>query len=381
MRAVRTVRVVWLVLGLGCLFALPAAARLAGSGWSVQRTPNRKHPPNSRLNAVSCVSATWCTAVGASDNFSEYVVLAERWNGRKWKVQRVPNPVGAKKSGLIAVSCASARACVAVGGSVGNALVERWNGRKWTIQRTPKPTRLSDSQLLGVSCVSAGACIAVGNVDVGDQTVPLAERWNGRTWRLMRARDPYGAVSAVLRGVSCTSQRACTAVGSSDAFGTLVERWDGKQWTIQPSPNAPTGHAYYSRYSELDGVSCASARSCIAVGDWVQGRGEAPLSERWNGHKWTLEAPVNRGGGTTLMGVSCTGPRACTAVGNNGTPVAERWNGTKWERQSARDPMGDGSFGGVSCISKNRCISAGDYRDYRREPDVDRTLVERWTSG
>jgi hypothetical protein len=44
------------------------------------------------------------------------LTLAEAWNGTRWVVQTAPDPSGAVYgSGLEAVSCSSATACVAVG--------------------------------------------------------------------------------------------------------------------------------------------------------------------------------------------------------------------------------------------------------------------------
>ncbi|MGD0085295.1 MAG: hypothetical protein ABSD78_19215 [Acidimicrobiales bacterium] len=88
---------------------------------------------NSGLSGVSCTSATACTAVGDSYNSADIdVTLAEAWNGTKWAVEPTPNPTGAENSGLSAVSCISATACTAVGTYVNSTftnltLVERYS--------------------------------------------------------------------------------------------------------------------------------------------------------------------------------------------------------------------------------------------------------------
>src|ERR1039458_10698773 len=57
--------------------------------------------------------------------------------------------------------------------------------------------------LSGVSCVSVGACIAVGDMKNGAGTkVTLAERWNGRRWSVQATPNPAGALSADLGGGS-----------------------------------------------------------------------------------------------------------------------------------------------------------------------------------
>ena len=62
------------------------------------------------------------------------------------------------------------------------------------------------------------------------------------------------------------SVREIWAVGSSssDAGNTLqtvVERWNGKRWSLVPSPNVPG-----SIYSSLGGIAAKSASEIWAVG-------------------------------------------------------------------------------------------------------------------
>ena len=70
--------------------------------------------------------------------------IAEHWDGSRWTVQHLPvPPVPPGEEPLVlpaSVSCASATACVTVGGSQAATMAERWNGTTWTIQRTPNPT-------------------------------------------------------------------------------------------------------------------------------------------------------------------------------------------------------------------------------------------------
>jgi hypothetical protein len=111
-------------------------------------------------------------------------MLALRWNGRKWTVQRIPNLPAGAASGLSAVSCASARACTAVGQRLvqgrrtahAATLAEHWNGRKWRIQHTRDPRRSLGRSFPGVSCSSARVCTAVGLRTTRSGSVTLVER-------------------------------------------------------------------------------------------------------------------------------------------------------------------------------------------------------------
>jgi hypothetical protein len=151
--------------------------------------------------------------------------LAERWNGASWKIQATPSPSGGN---LLAVSCTSATACTAVGG-VGGALAERWDGMNWTVQ--PAPVDLGNEDVYGVSCASARACTAVGDYETSyGVLVTSAEFWNGTFWTTQSTPNPSGALGSILFGVSCTSDGACTAVGFASINGlevTLAERYSG----------------------------------------------------------------------------------------------------------------------------------------------------------
>ena len=131
--------------------------------WSVVHSPNRRAGGNF-LDAVSCVSANMCMATGHRLNsIGALVTLAERWDGTRWSLVPSPN-LGRSNNELVAVSCASAAACMAVGftqGGPGGTLAESWNGTRWSVVPTPNPG-VTAHALNGVSCPSPGACMAAG---------------------------------------------------------------------------------------------------------------------------------------------------------------------------------------------------------------------------
>jgi hypothetical protein len=310
---------------VGGIAAPGVAAAGTEPSWVIQSTPSPNSRQGSLLLGVSCPSARACTAVGAYGlRPGAIVTLAERWNGRKWAVQPMPRVKNGALSGgvLYGVSCSSAKACTAVGsygeGAGWSTLAERWNGRKWAIQSTPSPVTGTDgSELLGVSCSSATSCTAVGDSNIsGSKSDTLAEHWNGTKWAIQATPKPPSGHESRLTGVSCPSATACTAVGDYDtrtADLTLAERWNGRKWVVQPTPN-PSG----SQGSELAGVSCPSATACTAAGDYYnRSWTDLTLAERWNGKKWALQSTPNPSddGASILRGVSCSSATACTAVG------------------------------------------------------------------
>jgi hypothetical protein len=272
---------------------------------------------------------------------------------------------------LLAVSCPARRMCVAVGIAditTQLLLAERWNGRSWTVTHPVLPAQGTSGGLTGVSCSSSRACTAVGFDYVpGTGGGPLAERWNGRSWTL-QSMPSAGNEGIPLAGVSCPTARSCTAVGAANydpvtgAVSPLAEHWNGSRWAIQPAPQIGKPG------SQLSGVSCSSPSACTAVGDYEgkddEGPGTAPLALRWNGVKWAVQ-PTPGGSSATdnedsqLAGVSCTAASACIAVGYdpNGLPLALRWNGRRWASQQITGPL---PLSAVSCWSAGRCIAVGD---------------------
>ena len=334
--------------------ATPGAT--ATPAWSV--TSGSTSATTVQLSAVSCVSATSCMAVGRiGNNTATSKAYAESWNGKKWSVTPVPGPKG---SWLFGVSCVSATFCQAVGWADNdtNALTERWNGQAWV--RVANPLHGSTlASLSSVSCVARDWCVAVGNYfdESAGYTRTLIERWNGKAWSLVGSPN-RGTVSSTLFGVSCASRTWCTAVGNSfvGSFSgpshTLIERWNGKAWIIVATPNPVPND-----YQILRGVSCASAASCTAVGRSVNGT----LVESWNGRFWALIPSPSKDLGNELDGVDCASAASCQAVGSvSGSTLSESWDGHVWSiTPSPNAAKGYNALAGVSCISAVSCTAVG----------------------
>jgi hypothetical protein len=245
-------------------------------------------------------------------------------------------------------------------------------GSGWKVEPTPNQNRngAGINELSAVSCTSGRACTAVGShaASLSSNGFTLAERWNGTRWRIQPTKLPTGAKSAGLAGVSCPSATACTAVGSTpgktpDTSVSLAEAWNGTSWRVQVIPN-PQGSAS----SALFGVSCTAPNACTAVGTYSTAGGrELALAERWNGTRWRIQAVPRTAASTSFFGVSCATARACTAAGNQdkgsaGTrPFAAAWNGTTWHIQAVPLPQGSPAaiLDAVSCTSPRACTATG----------------------
>jgi hypothetical protein len=131
-----------------------------------------------------------------------------------------------------------------------------------------------------------------------------------------------GFARGTLEGVSCPSPLSCVAVGTQQlstgkyTYQALVESWDGNNWEHDAAPGLTT------TTSSLDAVSCTSPTSCVAVG--VTGNLPVPTSslhpfaEVLTGRKWEIVGTAKLPAGTfaALSSVSCSGAGSCVAVGN-----------------------------------------------------------------
>src|SRR5665213_3157256 len=280
------------------------------------------------LNSVSCTSSTSCVAIGALEATTGSAVptsAVEEWNGTTWSPLAAPAlPANATTSVFYSVSCVSATFCMAVGSykrnSVTSELTEKWNGATWSEVLVPPPSGVHVIQLQSVSWASPTVCVVV--CTVGDRSessggeFTLADRWNGTKWILLSSVNTPGELYRGLEAVSCPSTGFCIAVGNeTDRNGTdstLSEVLKGSRWSRAATPATPGG-----QFRGLDGVSCVSSADCTAIGffDTAQHL-YLSLADQWNGASWARQATPSVPGATysELFSVSCS-TADCLAVG------------------------------------------------------------------
>jgi ribosomal protein L24E len=251
----------------------------------------------------------------------------------------------------------------------------------WQIVVSPNRKGSSFTTLSGVSCPSATFCVAVGSSSTRTSNRTLVEQWNGADWSLVASPNPPGSIRSSLSGVSCPSVTRCVAVGmhasSNVTAKTLVEQWDGARWSIMTSPD-PGGSS-----NALGGVSCPSTDNCFAVGN---SNGKA-LTESWDGAGWSIMTSADPGGSAAALdGVSCPSTNRCFAVGSwtpkhtyGGTALVEQWDGERWSMtSSASVVLGLGELTGVSCATANDCFAVGFNASPALFSGIVRPVTERW---
>jgi hypothetical protein len=263
-----------------------------GTSWKITVVPSPSAGTGgSAFTAVSCGSPSSCTAVGfyVDNSINRIRSFAATWNGSKWRIDLPPIVTGGSE--LEAVSCVSTSWCMADGsqdsfGQGGRFLAEVWSGGHWSV--TLKLSKqVTGGTLTGISCTSTTDCLAIGEEGGGN---PAAEDWTGTAWTLQTVGTPETAASAT--SLSCTSGTACIAVGGQTPFQTGDPAWaasfNGSSWT--PMSAAPPGN---TMIDTLTGVYCTSSSSCEAVGfenaDLRDPVDEA-LAESWNGTSWSIQS-------------------------------------------------------------------------------------------
>jgi hypothetical protein len=323
----------------------------------------------SGLNAVSCTGPANCLAAGFSSGPVSPKLIV-RWDGTGWT--QLPLPAGTVASPQVtAVACAGDSMCMVIK----DGMLQEWNGTSWQLQNTSL-----GGLMYAVSCASAVSCVVIGGRSAfvqGQYTVlPAAVRWNGQTWTEDDPVVPPGAVTASLDGISCASASDCVAVGGSipqaGSSALLAEQWNGQSWSVLsvPPPSVTSPNL------NLASVSCAGPDSCVAVGELaVTGKDEG-LAYAWDGTSWTsLPALIG-----VPASVSCWSASGCVTTDQNSldsgaTAIPELWNGSSWAQLHPPLPNTIYSeFDGVSCYGPSACLFVGSAGNSR-------PLAEFWANG
>ncbi len=386
-----------LLLTVGSFVAVPASIgepigakeTTAAGAWSIVPSPNPLAATNNYFTETTCISATDCWAVGRYDAGSADQTLIAHWDGVSWSIVSSPNATAAEDNALTSVACTSASNCWAVGyyeaEDALQTLILRWNGTTWSLVASPNTSITQENVLRSVTCASASACWAVGYFNAGSAYQTLIARWNGTAWSITTSPNTLALQTNILNDVTCTSATDCWAVGyyrSSLAVNqTLVQRWNGSSWSIVTSANTLPTEA-----NILEGITCASAADCWAVGSSDTGGVLRTLTQRWNGILWSTVASPNATPTTNnvLSDVTCLSGSDCWAIGNfkNGTTpqtLIERWNGTAWTVVASPNTSGteNNTISSLHCVSPTECVAAGFYNS----GGLNRTLVERWNGS
>src|SRR5438045_2090646 len=234
-------------------------------------------------NALAVVTAGDIWAVGAQVEFSgpglgPDSTLSEHWDGATWSAIATPNP-GVDNNDLWGVTSVpgaivSTNNVWAVGDSTDgtglDTLILHYDGAAWTIT-TSHNQGVYGNTLSGLTTLSSTAAYAVGNwYDINGRSHTLLEQWNGTAWSIIPTPDVSpGTMDNALFSVAAPSANNVWPAGAAQVHGsipsdTLVEHWDGTQWTIVPSPDGVSGS-----FNELNAIVAVTSSNIWTAGDYT----------------------------------------------------------------------------------------------------------------
>jgi hypothetical protein len=293
-----------------------------GKAWSVAKSASLPGSDDTRLHAVTALSATSIWAVGSETTSTSTQSLIEHWNGTAWSV--VPSPAGEPAdSELLGLAAVSATDVWAVGhttvevGEGSGTLIEHWNGTAWTVVTSPQLSDTGTGYLTGVAAVGSGDIWAVGRD--GRHPTPVIENWNGSAWTTVS--QPVSGFDSALNSVTVVSGSDVWAVGEQNLNQTVTEQWNGTSWTLVPSPSVTANGAQ----DTLSAVTALSSGDIWAVGLSLQNPVSSTLAEHWNGTAWQIVSTTDPDPGSntldTVAGTAAGQPLWAAGFGTGGTPA------------------------------------------------------------
>ena len=305
-----------------------------------------------------------------------------------WTTVSSPN-VGSSDNYLLGVAAISDKNAWAVGYYIdgGNpedaTLIEHWDGNQWSVVSSPNPGA-ERNDLFGVTAVASNDIWAVGEQLGATGTFQtLTEHWNGTTWSVISSQN-VGSGENSLHAVSATSTQDVWAVGSyrdgNNLYHTLIEHWNGAQWSISPSPDPST------LLNEHLGVAAIATSDAWAVGVYNVNHEGQTFTQHWNGSQWSTVSSPNMGVSDDLYSAAAVASTDVWDVGNyfpcpgcpNAQTLTEHWNGTQWSVISSPNfsPNSANELHGVSPVTSNYVWSVG--YGAHTSGGVLQTLTERW---
>jgi hypothetical protein len=268
-------------------------------------------------------------------------------------------PIRTNKGGYVAVSAISRRDVWAVGSRASIfgeevAFAEHWDGKAWT----ESPIEIPE---LEGSVVWLSDMVAISEQDVwavgysskhsngGSILQTLSVHWDGETWHMILTPNVSPSENRLM-GISVVTPNDIWAVGyyrdAQKANKTLVLHWDGRNWTITPSPNT-------ARHSHLEAVAATGPDSAWAVGYTTNGEvaSNRGFVVHWDGASWQTVPTPNT---CVLYDVTALGSSSMWAVGGCGSAEIVRWDG-KWNKYNIQGLLWSGfsNLDSVVSVSDN----------------------------
>src|SRR5207248_7258711 len=142
-------------------------------------------------------------------------------------------------------------------------------GHQWSVVANPGGTVLGSI----TKVPGSNELWAVGP-NIGSYNVPtLIEHWNGHQWSIVPSPSP-GAGFNALPSVAALAANNVWAVGyytnGEVPILTLIEHWDGTSWSVVPSPNPSSAADYLTAVTRVPHTSQLWAVGFYAASQYNQ---------------------------------------------------------------------------------------------------------------
>jgi hypothetical protein len=341
------------------------------------------------LNAISCVSALRCVAVGDArftTQLDQYGAAVSTDNGgATWSPLVLPSEVGA----LDQVWCENGADCIASGAvdslnQGGATIVSQDAGARWR-NISPAPQIIS---LDAIACASAVLCAAVGQTQYGNALLSssdLGSSWSIQTtsapveelacssseclaatdeppsdpntlWRLRQGSRVWSprSIGLAVRTLSCHGSLCVAEDSEGFSGGKVAVSTDGGQyWTIK---------TLASKW-QFSYVSCPTSLHCVAVGD-IQAAAASPgfvsaafISSN-GGQSWTMSTELGALTGS-LNALACPTEQLCFVDAGNYVERSDD-GGRTWKTVFVAEPISSTFF--VACVAERDCLLTEGYQ-------------------
>jgi hypothetical protein len=291
----------------------PLALHWTGGSWRRVAVPAPVQSGNGLLAAVSASSSKDVWAVG----YWKRRTLIEHWNGKHWT--HLSSPAGGAAGYLRGVSALSPTDAWAVGSQGSSTLTLHWNGKQWARVPSPNPGPAAGraDALSGVSGAWAVGSYSFKRANGARNTRTLVLRWTGKHWNSIASpNSPPFQYGNALVAVAASGGEAWAVGGHGTGRGKapLAETWNGHSWRVAATP-------VWS-----DATCCTNSLRQVVVdksgGLWAAGYYSnvhmdfVPFVDRWQGSTWTrlpLGAAIRNG---FVTGIAATSPDDVWVVAN-----------------------------------------------------------------
>lgn len=285
-----------------------------GAHWRVVPSPNSPMAINILNNVVALApNDVWAVGGTSSASHSDQILI-EHWNGVQWSIVNTLDTTQQLKgqsqtfSRLLAISATDIWGVGTSGPPAGRSttLIEHWNGTMWKIVPSPNPGSISN-ELRAIAAVSANDIWAMGyfsNHQGNDTAQTLIEHWDGKQWSIVSS-PKVDAPSTTLNAAAAVSANDVWAIGTSSTSNGmmdqgLIEHWDGTRWSIVKGPASPTAEVLASLTALDSNDIWAAGISLKKSSDPGKTQG---LTLHWDGYQWHSVSTPNPGRSAVISGI------------------------------------------------------------------------------